>query len=257
MSPLRRRPVGEIAQVRSGIRPPIMRAGSKQANVIALLRRPQGTTIAAIMRGTAAQDEVDPARGVIVMATPASELEQCPIHKAVFGRSPGWFLDRPARWQWIHSDDRDRAYEGAREAVRQKRDYAVEFRIVLPSPRFSTLGDRCSDLTLIRGRPVPWGGAGPEAANPVRGGEATGQAEAIVCVRGFSIVYTANSLRFTGVKKRAGLTCRYPCCVVVPTTTIGYLERIRSASGHAERGTRHIGHIDDGTSAWVVLLGVD
>jgi PAS domain S-box-containing protein len=35
-------------------------------------------------------------------------------------------------WQRIHPDDRGRVWEGVQEAVRQKRDYAGEFRIVLP-----------------------------------------------------------------------------------------------------------------------------
>ena len=35
-------------------------------------------------------------------------------------------------WQRIHPDDRDRVHEGVQDALRQKRDYAVEFRIVLP-----------------------------------------------------------------------------------------------------------------------------
>jgi PAS domain S-box-containing protein len=39
---------------------------------------------------------------------------------------------RDAMWQRIHPDDRDRVWEGVQEAVRQKRDYAGEFRIVLP-----------------------------------------------------------------------------------------------------------------------------
>jgi PAS domain S-box-containing protein len=34
--------------------------------------------------------------------------------------------------QRIHPDDRDRVYEGALEAIREKRDHAVGFRIVLP-----------------------------------------------------------------------------------------------------------------------------
>jgi signal transduction histidine kinase len=34
--------------------------------------------------------------------------------------------------QRIHPDDRDKVHEGAREATREKRDFAVEFRIVLP-----------------------------------------------------------------------------------------------------------------------------
>ena len=39
---------------------------------------------------------------------------------------------REAMWQRIHPDDRGRVWEGVQEAVRQKRDYAGEFRIVLP-----------------------------------------------------------------------------------------------------------------------------
>ena len=39
---------------------------------------------------------------------------------------------REAMWQRIHPDDRDWVRQGARDARRQKRDYAVEHRIVLP-----------------------------------------------------------------------------------------------------------------------------
>jgi PAS domain S-box-containing protein len=42
------------------------------------------------------------------------------------------FPDREAMWQRIHPDDRERVRQGARDARRQKRDYAVEFRILLP-----------------------------------------------------------------------------------------------------------------------------
>ncbi len=50
-----------------------------------------------------------------------------------------WGLDplrglptRETIWQRIHPDDRDSVYEGVQEAIREKRDYTVEFRIVLP-----------------------------------------------------------------------------------------------------------------------------
>ena len=39
---------------------------------------------------------------------------------------------REAMWQRVHPDDRDWVRQGAQDARRQKRDYAVEYRIVLP-----------------------------------------------------------------------------------------------------------------------------
>jgi PAS domain S-box-containing protein len=39
---------------------------------------------------------------------------------------------REALWQRIHPDDRDRAREAAEHALREKRGYSIEFRIVLP-----------------------------------------------------------------------------------------------------------------------------
>ena len=39
--------------------------------------------------------------------------------------------NREAVWQRIHPDDRERVYEETQEALRQQKDYAVEFRIVL------------------------------------------------------------------------------------------------------------------------------
>src|SRR5882757_7941611 len=50
-----------------------------------------------------------------------------------------WGLDplqglptRQTIWQRIHPNDRDRVHEGVEEAIRQKRDHTVGFRIVLP-----------------------------------------------------------------------------------------------------------------------------
>ena len=57
----------------------------------------------------------------------------------VGGKLPNWGLDplqglpdRETAWQRIHPDDRDRVRAEVLEALRQKREYVVEFRIVLP-----------------------------------------------------------------------------------------------------------------------------
>jgi hypothetical protein len=137
-------------------------------------------------------------------------------------------------------------------------------RLFMQPAGFSTLGGSVPDVTLIRARPVPWGGAGPAAANPVRGvGKQPGaqiktffgsprlRAWVLDCLhRKFLEIY--------GREKKS----RFDLPVSVLRGGADHhdrsdLERIRSASRHAEHGTRNIGHIDDGTSTWVVLLGID
>jgi PAS domain S-box-containing protein len=58
-----------------------------------------------------------------------------------------WGLDplqgipsRETVWQRFHPDDRDRLWEDVQEALRQKKDYAGEFRIVLPDGTVKHLG---------------------------------------------------------------------------------------------------------------------
>ena len=51
----------------------------------------------------------------------------------IWGFDPlGGVPNRETMRQRLHPDDRDRVYEEVEEAVRQKRDYAVAYRIVLP-----------------------------------------------------------------------------------------------------------------------------
>jgi PAS domain S-box-containing protein len=56
--------------------------------------------------------------------------------------------------QRIHPDDRDRVYEGGEEAVRQKKDYALAYRIVLPDGAIKYLEASSRHLFSARGELV-------------------------------------------------------------------------------------------------------
>ena len=57
-------------------------------------------------------------------------------------------------WQRIHPDDRDRVRALVLEALRQKREYAVEFRIVLPDGTVRHLASTGHPLLAADGEPV-------------------------------------------------------------------------------------------------------
>ena len=53
------------------------------------------------------------------------------------------FPSRDTVWQRIHPDDRDKVWEKVQEALRQKKDYSGEFRIVLPNGTVKYLAATC------------------------------------------------------------------------------------------------------------------
>ena len=61
---------------------------------------------------------------------------------------------RDAMWQRIHPDDRGKVWEGVQEAVRQKRNYAGEFRIVLPDGTIKYLDVTAQHRFSARGEVV-------------------------------------------------------------------------------------------------------
>jgi PAS domain S-box-containing protein len=53
------------------------------------------------------------------------------------------FPSRDTVWQRIHPDDRDKVWEKVQEALRQKKDYSGEFRIILPNGTVKYLAATC------------------------------------------------------------------------------------------------------------------
>ena len=64
------------------------------------------------------------------------------------------FPDRETVWQRIHPDDRDRVHALVQEALRQKRDYVVESRIVLPDGTVKHLASTGHPLLAADGEGV-------------------------------------------------------------------------------------------------------
>ena len=80
--------------------------------------------------------------------------------------------------QRIHPDDRDRVYDEAQEALRQKKDYTIEFRIVLPDGTVKYLEAVSHHLFSARGELVEVVGTNVDVTERKRAEKALRESEA-------------------------------------------------------------------------------
>jgi PAS domain S-box-containing protein len=96
-----------------------------------------------------------------------------------------WALDPPQGlptrqtvWQRIHPDDRDRVWEEVQEALRQKKDYSGEFRIVLPNGTVKYLAAMSHHLFSTKGELVEVIGTNVDVTEHKRAEQALRDSEA-------------------------------------------------------------------------------
>jgi PAS domain S-box-containing protein len=87
------------------------------------------------------------------------------------------FPSRDALWQRIHPDDRDGVWEEVQEALRQKRDYSGEFRIVLPNGPVKYLAATSRHLFSTNGELVEVIGTNVDVTERKRADEALRESE--------------------------------------------------------------------------------
>jgi PAS domain S-box-containing protein len=88
------------------------------------------------------------------------------------------FPSRDALWQRIRPDDRERVWEKVQEALRQKRDYSGEFRIVLPDGTVKYLAATSRHLFSTNGELVEVIGTNVDVTERKRAEEALRESEA-------------------------------------------------------------------------------